>query len=184
MLPLRKAAPAILASLMLATSAVAAASIPSVADLDASQRAAGNRLDLATTIGRSIFSVRWSAQVTQVSANDLDGHTIVGIRLWGVKFHHPMTRDQFTAEIAALVQRAFEAAPHAEEIDVWASVPIQVGKGVIVSGDLAKPTTRTVFSLSVQRGESAASIARRAVLGPGAFWDEEWAETAFQKQRS
>jgi len=155
--------------------------VPSVADLDATARAAGNRTDIATTIGKSIFSTSWSAQISQVSANAVGMHLIVGVRIWGVKFHHPMTRKQFVGEVAALVGRAFAVAPDAEEVDVWASVPIAVGKGVIVSGDLAKPTTRTVFSLSVRRGEAAAQIVARASAPEGgAFWDPDWERTAFQ----
>ncbi|MBV8490516.1 MAG: hypothetical protein JO199_08305, partial [Candidatus Eremiobacteraeota bacterium] len=37
----------------------AGAGVPTVAELDANQRAAGNRLDVAVAIGRSIFSVTW-----------------------------------------------------------------------------------------------------------------------------
>ncbi|MBV8116609.1 MAG: hypothetical protein JOZ01_01455, partial [Candidatus Eremiobacteraeota bacterium] len=78
----------------------------------------------------------------------------------------------------------FAAAPATEEIDVWASVPIEVGKGVVVSGDLAKPTSRTVFSVSVRRGEKPSEILARAdqTTGSGVFWDEEWARAAFKKQ--
>ena len=54
-----------------------------------------------------------------------------------------------------LIARAFAAAPAAEEVDLWVTVPIAVGKGLVVSGDLAVPTTRTVFTLSVRRGEHA-----------------------------
>jgi hypothetical protein len=151
-----------------------------VADLDAAARAAGNRIDVATAIGKSIFSTKWSAQVSQVSANAVGSHLIVGIRLWGVKFHRPITRRQFVGEVASLIGRAFAIAPEAEEVDIWASVPIAVGKGVIVSGDLAKPTTRTVFSLSAKRGETAAEIvARASSLDGGAFWDESWERSAF-----
>jgi hypothetical protein len=155
--------------------------VPSVADLDAAARAAGNRVEVATAIGKSVFAIPWAAQVSQVSANAVGSHLIVGIRVWGVKFHRPMTRKQFLSEVAALVGRAFAAAPEAEEVDVWASVPITVGKGVVVSGDLAKPTTRTVFSLSVKRGEPPAKIlARAAAADDGAFWDPSWERTAFQ----
>jgi len=77
-----------------------------------------------------------------------------------------------------LIGTAFAAAPEAEEVDLWVSVPISVGKGVIVSGDLAKPTTRTVFSVSVRRGENP-----EAVLSGGssstAYWDQEWERSAF-----
>ncbi len=160
--------------------------MPSVADLDATARAAGNRLDIATRIGESVFASEWPAQISQISANVLDRHLIVGIRIWGVKFHEEITRRDFVAEVGSLIQKAFAAAPAAEEVDVWASVPIDVAKGVVVSGDLAKPTSRTVFSITTQRGESAAQILQRAVqtTDSGVFWDEEWARAAFKKQGS
>ncbi len=172
----------LLALLLSAMPAHAFASIPTVAELDAAQRAAGNRLDLAKTAGLAIFGTTWPAQVTQVSVNAFEGHVVIGIRLWGVKFHRPLTRAEFAGEIADLAARAFAAVPKAEEADVWASVPIVVGKDVIVTGDLAKPTTRTVFSLTIRRGESTASIAHRALSGQGAYWDQEWAADAFKKQ--
>jgi hypothetical protein len=160
----------------------ATAYAPSVAQLDAAARATGNRRDLAQRIGGLIFSTRWPAEVSQISANELARHLIVGIRVVGVKFHRPMTRDEFASEIVALVEATFAAAPATEEIDLWASVPISVAKGAVVSGDLAKPTSRTVFSLSVRRAESAASLrARLDGAGGGVFWDSEWARTAFRE---
>jgi hypothetical protein len=167
--------------MLAAASGAAVAYAPSVADLDAAARAVGNRRDVAQHIGLAVFSTRWSAQVTQISANQLGPHLIVGIRLWGVKFHHPITREEFVGEIVAIVQRAFAAAPATEEIDVWASVPLSVAKGVVVSGDLAKPTSRTVFSLTVRRGESAAvTRARASAASDGVFWDPSWSRTAFK----
>ncbi len=170
----------VMAVSILLTGGVARGAVPSVAEVDAEARAAGNRIDVATAIGERIFSTAWSAQVSQVSANAVDAHLIVGIRVWGVKFHRPMTRAQFVNEVDALVDRAFAAAPTAEEVDLWASVPIEVGKGVVVSGDLAKPTTRTVFSVSVRHGESAATILARASARTNVvFWDPDWERTAF-----
>lgn len=157
----------------------ASAYAPTVAQLDAEARAVGNRRDLAERIGDVVFATHWPAEVTQISANALGGHAIVGIRVLGIKFHETITRDAFVDEVVALVGQAFASAPEAEEVDVWASVPISVAKGVIVSGDLAKPTSRTVFSLSVRRGESPAAIHARIVAGNGAFWDSTWARTAF-----
>ena len=158
----------------------ASAYTPTVAQLDAEARAVGNRRDLAEQIGSVIFATHWPAEVTQISANALDGHVIVGVRVLGVKFHETMTRQAFVNEVVALVEQAFEAAPEAEEVDLWASVPISVAKGVIVSGDLAKPTSRTVFSLSVRRGETAAAIRTRVEgAAGGAFWDSTWTRTAF-----
>jgi len=173
---------AVAIALLAAAATFAEAAAPTVAELDATQRAAGNRIDLATAIGRSVFTTTWPAQVTQISANAVGRHLVIGIRLWGVKFHHPLTRAEFAGEIAALVRRAFAAAPAAEEVDVWASVPVVLGKDVVVSGDLAIPTTKTVFSLSVRRGEPSPSVTARALRGPGAYWNQEWAAAAFQKQ--
>ena len=159
--------------LLASLTAVAYAQGPSVADLDAHSRAAGNRLDVATAVGERIFTKTWPAQVLQVEANALDQHMILGLHVSGVKFHAPLTREQFDREIAALVARAFAAEPKAEEVDVWVTVPISVGKGVIVSGDLAKPTTRTVYTLSAVRGRSSVQ---------NTFVDEDWARDAFKSR--
>ena len=171
-----------LAGALLVPAAAARATAPTIAQLDAAQRAAGNRLDVATAVGRAIFATMWPAQVSQVSANQIGPHLVIGIRLWGVKFHHPLSRTEFVAEVARLVETAFAAAPKAEEVDVWASVPLEVGKDVVVNGDLAKPTSKTVFSLSVRRGEAADAMTRRAVRSQGVFWDAAWANAAFKNQ--
>jgi hypothetical protein len=162
------------------TTGIAAAYSPTVTELDASARAAGNRRDVAQQIGDALFARAWPAEVTQVAANELAGHLIVGIRVLGVKFHRPLTRDDFAAEILSLVESAFKAAPSAEEVDLWTSVPIDVAKDVVVSGDLAKPTSRTVFSISVRRGEGDASLRARLLgNGEGVFWDPQWVRAAF-----
>ena len=88
-------------------SAVALAFEPSVADLDAEARAAGNRKDIAEHIGVSIFSTQWSAEVSQVSANEMGKHLIVGIRIWGVKFHRPLSREEFVDEVVSITKRVF-----------------------------------------------------------------------------
>ena len=166
---------------MTATGSVAFASAPSVADLDAAARAVGNRRDIAQSVGRAIFRTQWPAEVNQVSANEMDGHLIVGIRIWGVKFHHPMTRVDFVNEVVSLTGDIFSAAPGAEEIDFWAAVPIDVGKDEVVSGDLARPTSRTVFSVTVLRSESAQALHERAMEeSDGVFWDPLWARDAFR----
>ncbi|MBV9028420.1 MAG: hypothetical protein JO311_07350 [Candidatus Eremiobacteraeota bacterium] len=183
-MPNRIRALAAAAALALAGTVAASAYVPSVADLDAAARAVGNRRDIAQRIGESVFRTQWAAQVSQISANQLGHHLIVGIRVWGVKFHRPLSRDQFVNEVVALIARAFAAAPQAEEADLWASVPIGVAKGVVVSGDLAKPTSRTVFSVTAQRPENASSLRNRiASGGSGVFWDAGWAGGAFQASR-
>lgn len=148
------------------------AASPSVADLDAHSRAAGNRIDVAMAVGERIFTTKWPAQVLQIEANQMASHLVLGLHVSGVKFHRPMTKAQFEDEIRALVAQSFAAAPSAEEVDVWTTVPISVGKGVVVSGDLAKPTTRTVYTYSAERSAPA---------GANIFIDEEWAVDAFEK---
>jgi hypothetical protein len=154
------------------------AASPSVADLDAHSRAGGNRPDIATSVGQQLFSTTWPAQVMQVLANQSGTHLVLGLRVSGVKFHAPLTHDRFDREVADLVARAFAAAPKAEEVDLWVTVPIDAGRGVVVSGDLAKPTTRTVFTISVAHGVSVAAILRS---GTNVFLDQEWAQSAFTK---
>jgi hypothetical protein len=171
---LRKATNLLLALVLIAAS-------PSVADLDAHSRASGNRLDIATSVGEKLFSTTWPAQVLQVLANQDGANVVLGLRVNGVKFHGTLTRDGFDREVMDLVARAFAAAPTAEEVDLWVTVPISVGKGIVVSGDLAKPTTRTVFTVSVRRGESAAALAARLRSGANVFLDQEWASSAFTK---
>jgi predicted amino acid dehydrogenase len=156
------------------------AATPSVADLDAHARATGNRKDIAVSVGDNLFRQRWPAQVMQVAANEMGTHLVLGLRISGVHFHRPLSRDEFYSEIAALVSECFSAAPQAEEVDVWTTVPLDVGKGVVVAGDLAKPTSRTVFTLSARRGETAADLASRLRGGGDVFVDEEWARTAFK----
>jgi len=122
---------------------------------------------------------QWPAQVLNVYANGVPGHEIGGLHLSGVRFHRPLTRDQFITEVADLVEKTFAAAP-LEEVDVWASVPLRVGKDIVVAGDLAKPTTRTVFTVSVRRGESSAALIRRMRQGQGIFWDQDWTREALK----
>jgi hypothetical protein len=168
-------------ALTLLNTAASAAGPPPLAEVDAEARAAGNRKDIATRIGDVLFATTWPAQVSQVSANQLGSHLIVGIRIWGVKFHQKITRAEFLSEVVSLIEKAFAADPAIEEIDLWTSVPIAVGKGVIVSGDLAKPTSRVVYSITVRRGEAPGVVAARAAGTQGVFWDEEWARNAFKE---
>jgi hypothetical protein len=153
---------------------IALASALDVSQLDADARAAGNMKSLAESIGDRVFSTVWPAQVTQVSANGIEGHVVIGVRISGVKFHADITRAQFLGEVDRLVSLAFAAAPRAEEVDIWATVPIATQKGAIVTGDLAVPTYREVFTLAVRRGRDPSR------LQP--YWDKDWARSAFKHQ--
>ncbi len=152
---------------------------PGVSSLDAAARAGGNRKPVAVKVGRALFTTEWPAQVLNVYADGFGGHEIVGLRVSGVHFHHALSRDEFISEIARLVQKAFAAAP-VDEVDVWASVPLRIGKDIVVAGDIAKPTTRTVFSVSVQRSESTSALMRRLQQGHGVYWDQDWTRSALK----
>lgn len=129
---------------------------------------------MAVAIGRELFKTRWPAQVLNVYADGFAGHDIAGLRLSGEHFHHALTRAEFLKEVASLVKEAFEAAP-VDEVDVWASVPLRVGKDVVVAGDLARPSSRSVFTVSVRRGEPQDVLLRRLRASAGIYWDQEWA---------
>lgn len=166
-------------SALLSAALLSAAAPPPVAQVDAFARASGNAKPLAVRIGRAIFATEWSAQILNVYADGIGSHRVAGLRLSGVHFHRALTRAAFAGEVAELVRRTFAAAP-VEEVDVWAAVPLAVSKGIVVSGDLAKPTSRTVFTISVRRGEPTAEIVSRMNAGRGVFWDQEWARTALK----
>jgi hypothetical protein len=153
-----------------------------IVTLDASVRAEGNRIDIARRIGEVAFRTRWPAQVLKVAADGIGPHVVAELRISGVKFHAPLTRTQLLAEVAALIRIAMLAAP-VEEVDVAIEIPVGESKGVPVSGDLAKPTSRTVFTISVRAGESAGSVAGRLRSGQGIFWDEDWAKSALKEDR-
>lgn len=157
----------------------APAASPSIDVLDAGSRATGNRKATAVIIGKTIFRTEWPAQVLKVYASGIDAHEVAGLTVSGVKFHEPLTKREFLDEIQQLVSLAFASAP-VEEVDIWATVPLSIGKGIVVSGDLAKPTSRTVFTLSVRRGETPSALASRLRAGRGIFVDEEWAHAALK----
>lgn len=152
---------------------------PSVDRTDAVARAAGNAKPVAILIGRALFRTEWPAQVLNVYADGIAGRDVAGLRISGVRFHHSLTKEQFIEEVAALVDRSFAAWP-LDEVDVWATVPLRVGKDVVVAGDLARPTSRTVFTLSALRGESSAALQGRMRRGSGVFWDQDWTRSGLK----
>ena len=169
----------VISALVLAGQVLFPTAPPSVDRTDAYARASGNRKPVAVRIGQTLFRTMWPAQVINVYADGIAGHDVAGLHVSCVHFQYPLTRDQFLSEVAGLVSQTF-GATSVEEVDVWVSVPLNVGKGIVVAGDLAKPTFRTVFTVSVRRGESVASVIRRIQQGSGVFWDQDWEKTAFK----
>jgi len=163
----------------LLSAASAFAKPASVATLDAHARAGGSNKPLARHVAYELFLKNWSVQVLNVYADSLPGHSVIGLHLSGTKFHGPVSRAKFYSEVEDLVHESFAAAP-IEEVDVYATVPLVVGRDVIVAGDLARPTARNVFTVSVRRGESPSALAQRLQAKRGVFLDEDWARAALK----
>lgn len=169
-------------AVLLVAAPAASATAPPIAAIDANYRAEGNRKDVARAIGDMLFATQWPAQVVKVGADGIGNHIVVGLLVSGVKLHRVLTRAQFAAEVAAIAQQAFSVTPHVAEVDVWATVPIKVTRNEDVSGDLAMPTTRTVFSAAILRGSSAAALRKRLLVSRDVYWDEEWAHALFKER--
>jgi hypothetical protein len=152
-----------------------------IASSDAAARASGNRKPVAVSVGRALFRTEWPAQVLNVYADGMNADVVVGLRVSGEHFHGELTRAQFDAEIAALVERAFAASPAISEVDVWATVPLSVGKGTVVAGDLAAPAWATVFTVSVRRPESRSALLLRLERGENVFQDQDWTRTGLKR---
>ncbi|GAC1584567.1 MAG: hypothetical protein NVS3B28_05940 [Candidatus Velthaea sp.] len=150
-----------------------ASAAASALDARALARAHGGDKATAVTVGRALLAAPRSAQLTRVRCERLDGHRICGLILSGVKFHTPLDRAGFLREVRSLIGGAFAAAP-LDEVDLWTTVPLDAGHGVVVSGDLAKPTAATVFAVTVQRSALGGLDAQLA-SGRNIFWDSEFA---------
>ena len=162
-----------LISVVAVTSAAPVSAAPeSTADLNATARAAGNRHDEAVKIGRVLFSTIWPAQIMRIRVDSVGRHSIAGLMLSAVKFHQDLDRAGFLNEIELLVRRTF-ATSGVEEVDVWATVPIPVKAHANVSGDLAEPTSRTVFAVTCRRDQLSGLVARLSI-GQGVYWAEEF----------
>ncbi|MBV8203414.1 MAG: polysaccharide deacetylase family protein [Candidatus Eremiobacteraeota bacterium] len=135
--------------------AAGAATVPTTLAHIAHERIAGNAPDVAEAVAVAILAPRFPEQVLKVHVLALPSATVAGIVLSGVKFHAPVDRRQFAGDVRMMIDRAMQAAPAVDEVDVWATVPLPVVAGAQVSGDYAVPTSRTVFSCAVTRMQAA-----------------------------
>ena len=133
-------------------------------------RSTGSDLSAARRIAAALLARPLPAQLLRVRCERAGAHLDCGLVVSGTKFHRPLDVAAWNAEIAGLIESAFAAAPGADEIDCWATVPLDAGKGTVVSGDYAKPTAATVFSITVPRAARATTRARLG-SGRGVFWD-------------
>ncbi|MBV8643093.1 MAG: hypothetical protein JO225_04165 [Candidatus Eremiobacteraeota bacterium] len=136
----------------------------------ADERSAGSDLTTARTIATALLAQPRAAQLLRVRCERVGPHADCGLVVSGVKFHRALDLAGWNAEIADLIDGAFRAAPDLAEVDCWATVPLDAGKGSVVSGDYAKPTSANVFSITAPRAARGAVRARLAD-GRGVFWD-------------
>lgn len=151
----------------------ASAQAASLLDERAAGRAFGTDKPTSLTIARALLAQPLAAQLTRVRCEKLNVHRVCGLVMSGVKFHRALDRRGFLDEVRTLVRGAFAAAP-IDEVDLWTTVPLDAGKGAIVSGDLAKPTSATVFAITVPKSALAGLDARLA-SGHDVYWDSEFA---------
>ncbi|MGD0472028.1 MAG: hypothetical protein ABSB70_02305 [Candidatus Velthaea sp.] len=141
----------------------------------AAARARGSDRATAVALGRALLADPLPAQLIQIRCERAGAHRICGLVLSGVKFKHPLDRQGFLAEVRALVKGAFSHAA-LEEVDLWTTVPLGLGKGLVVSGDAAVPTTATVFAVTVPR-TALAELSSRLDSGRNVYWDPSFADS-------
>jgi hypothetical protein len=136
--------------------ALAAVALCGVATTDyrAEGRAAGGDRATAVRVGHALLAQPLALQLTKVRCERAGGESFCGLTLSGVKFHRRVDAAGFWAEVDGLVRGAFAVDPAIGEVDVWVTVPADAGKGAVVSGDFALPSSLTVFATTVPRGQS------------------------------
>jgi len=147
--------------------------LPGTSGSRAMQRATGSDRPTAVTVAASLLAHPLPAQLLKVRCDRAGDHRVCGLVVSGVKFHRPLDRTAFLGEMHDLIAGAFAAAP-IEEVDLWTTVPLDAGKGAVVSGDFARPTSATVFAVTVRRPELP-QLAAILAGSHNVFWDPAFA---------
>lgn len=153
---------------------------PGVDRSNAYARAAGNDKPLAVMVGNRVFRTRWPAQVLSVYADLANDSDVIGLRISGKHFHGVLRASELSNEIADLATLTMSVDPRIEEVDLWLTLPLDLTKDVVVKSDVNTPSWKTVFSISVRRGESRGAIVQRIAKGTGVYWDQEWRRAAIK----
>jgi hypothetical protein len=163
---LRKATDLVLAIAALAAALGAAPA--ATADYRAEGRAAGGDRATAVRVAHALLARPLDLQLTRVRCERAAAADYCGLTLSGVKFHRRVDTAAFRAEVGALVHGAFAVDPAIAEVDLWVTVPADAGKGAVVSGDFALPSSATVFATTVPRALASTAIEANA------FWDPKF----------
>jgi hypothetical protein len=160
-------------AIVVPASVMLSSSKPVLAQVDNARvraRSAGTDLPTARRIAAALLAHPVAAQLLKVRCERAAGHVDCGLTVSAMHFHRALDVPSWNAEVASLIEGAYAADPAVDEIDLWATVPLDAGKGAVVSGDLAKPTSATVFSVTVPRSARGA-LRERLATGQGVFWD-------------
>lgn len=134
-------------------------------------RAEGNDRAQAIALGERLLGTVWPAQVLKIRVDSAGGHRVAGLVVSGTRFHGRLDEAAFLREVRSLVAAAFANA-QVEEVDLWTTVPVDAGFGAMVSGDRARPTSRNVFAVTVERSELPHLDA--LLRSPDVYWDRAW----------
>jgi len=133
-------------------------------------RAAGGDRPTALRVAAALLTAPLPVQLTRVRCERVGEQRFCGLTLSGVKFHRQIDRKAFEAEVDDLVGRAFACDRQIVEVDLWTTVPADAGKGAVVSGDFALPSSATVFATTARRSDPSTGPGTPS-RGPNAFWD-------------
>ena len=132
----------------------------------ATGRAAGSVRATAIRVAQALLARPLDVALTQVRCEAYRAQHFCGLVLSGVTFHRALDRAAFERDVDALIATAFGVDAGIAEIDLWVTVPANAGKGAVVSGDFALPTSATVYATTATRAHAA-----HASTGPNVFWD-------------
>ncbi len=149
-----------------ASLAVLLAPQPLHAATRAELRATGGDRATALRVANALFAQPLDLQLMRVRCERVAERSFCGLTLSGVKFHRRLDTTTFERNVDALVHGAFAVDPAIAEVDLWVTVPADAGKGAVVSGDFALPTSATVYAATTQRTQTTAPS-----VGANVFWD-------------
>jgi hypothetical protein len=132
-------------------------------------RAAGGDRATAVRVAEALFARPLDLQLTKVRCERVGTASFCGLTLAGVKFHRRLDTAAFERDVDALVHDALAVDPAIAEVDLWVTVPANAGKGAIVSGDFAQPTSATVYAVTVPR-----TLAGPPSRSANVFWDPQF----------
>ena len=158
----------------------ARAATPSVAALDAAARASGNRRDVATHIGDTLFRTamggRSESNIRQRrGSSSRRRRTYVGREVSSAAY----ATKPLSTKWSALSAKRSQPRRKPKRSICGPAFRSSVGKGAVVSGDLAQPDFANGFRADRDtRRERCRTSRTRAVGGDNVYWDPQWVRTA------